>query len=189
MNRRKKRMTVLCALYLLTAIFFPVSVFASEQSTQLTATVPSSHSVRLEIDRHGSVEADGKTYTGSQTIQVERLKEQKYIIQAEDGYEITEVTYGPEDEAEEITLTGSAFTATALNQDGNILTVKVEKKAEETQSPTPTGTTTGETNTQDTKPQTVKTGDETAILLPVFGMMAALAVIAICMLSIGKRRQ
>lgn len=188
MDRRKKRMTRLCALYLMAALFFPVSAFAAEQSMQLTATVPSSHSVRLEIDEHASVKADGKIYTGTQSIQVERLKEQKYVIQAEDGYEITEVTYGPEGEAEEITLTGSAFTAPALNQDGNILTVTVEEEAEETKSSPPTGTTTGKTSTKDTTSQAVKTGDETTLLLPVTGMTAALAAIAICGFSIRKRR-
>lgn len=180
-------------MYLLAALFFPVSAFAAEQSTQLTVTVPSSHSVHLEIDEHGSVKVDGKTYTGTKTIQVDRLKEQKYVIQAEDGYEITEVTYGPEGQAEEITLTGSAFTAPALNQDGNTLTVTVEEAAEETQSPTPTGTTTktptGKTNTKDTTSQAVKTGDETTLLLPVTGMTAALAAIMICVFSLRKRRQ
>ena len=177
-------------MYLLAALFFPVSAFAAEQSTQLTATVPSSHRVQLEIDEHGSVEVDGKTYTGTQTIQMDRLKEQKYIIRAEDGYELTEVTYGPEGQAEEITLTNSAFTAPALNQNGNILTVTVEEEAEEeTQSPTPTGTTTGKTNTKDTTSQAVKTGDETTLLLPIIGMTAALAAIMICVFSLRKRRQ
>lgn len=194
MNRVKKLLYGFCMAYLLAVLFFPVSAFA-EQSTTLTATVPSSHSVRLVIGEHGSVEINGETYSGTRTVRVERLEEQSYLIRAEEGWRIKSVTYGQEGQAEEVSLEDSVFTAPALNQDGNVLAVTIEEDPDwtgtETESeqagPKPSqskGNTGKQTNntasqTQGTVTQSVQTGDDTHLVWWVTVFLLSLAGILI----------
>lgn len=209
MNGLKKLLYGFCMTYLLAVLLFPVSAFA-EQSTTLTATVPSSHSVRLVIGENGTVTVNGTEYEGDQTIQVERLAEQSYLIQAEDGWRIESVTYGQDGQAAEVTLTDSVFTAPALNQDGNVLTVTIEEDPDwtgsetetetepeteeesedgsESETETETGTgSTGNGSQKGSGSGSVKTGDETPVGLSVMAGLLSLAVAAGCLVTLRRR--
>lgn len=211
--RIKRLLTGISAFCFCIALMSPVQAWAEEQSTKLTVNVPSTHTVQLEIGEHGSVTVDGKTYTGTKTIQVDRLKEEVYTIQAEKGWKVAEVTYGPEGERVEAQLTGSVFTAPAVNQDGNVLTVTVVEGTEtpdETPTPTPdaTGTPTpGATEKPTGVPggtgsggngtdgnsakgtvNTVKTGDETNIGFFTGIMVISIFITSGCILAARKRK-
>lgn len=188
MERKKKAGAMLGVLYLLAVLCFPGQVLASEQSATLTAEVPAVHSVRLEIGSHGTVMVNGNAYSGTQTIQVERQKEQEYLLQAEEGWRIAAVTYGPEGQAAEVTPVDSVFAAPALCEDGMVLSVTLEEDPdgqgtepaedpEDTEgSPTPSeepserGVNTGQADgnggdgAKGTASKAVQTGDESRLV-------------------------
>lgn len=154
----------MCAVFLL----FPIYTQAAEASraTTIVAEVPASHTVKIVIEGQGTVEADGKTYSSTQDIEVGRLKEQSYKITAASGWKLEHVTYGAPGSETEAKLTDSVFIASALYEDGNVLTVTFVKDTSGTgTSPGPdtkpegSGTSGGQTSAV----QNVKTGDETQI--------------------------
>lgn len=121
------------ALFLFAVFLLPVSVQAADQSeaaTTITTRVPDTHTVLLDIGEHGSVIINGTTYgQGSKSVQVERLKEQTYIIQPDDGWQVELVSYGQKDAQEEVKLTDQSFTAPIVNSDDNKLTVTFRKNS------------------------------------------------------------
>lgn len=177
----------------------PVHAQESGNTTVIKTTVPSSHTVLLEIGEHGSVMADGKTYTGTQTIQVERLKEETYTIQAEKGWKVTEVTYGPEGQAAQVILEDSSFTAPSVNQNGNVLTVAVEKDSADVDQDTagtsggktPQNTSGGQTlqDTSGSKTDSVKTGDEINPGFFIEIMAVSILIASGCIIAARKRKE
>nr|WP_288859127.1 hypothetical protein [uncultured Faecalicatena sp.] len=152
--------SMLCAVIMLLC---PVTAFASEEqnATVVKTEVPSAHTVTLNIAEHASVTVNGKTYTGTQKIEVARLKEQTYEVKVESGWKLGKVSYGLSGQETTVSLTGGAYTAEALYEDGNVLNVAVIK---DTSGTTGTGnTSTGDDTTSHTGAKGVKTGDETAV--------------------------
>lgn len=206
--RIKRLLTGISAFCFCITLISPVQALAEEQSTKLTVKVPSEHTVQLEIGEHGSVTVEGETYTGTQTIEVDRLKKETYTIQAEKGWKVAEVTYGLKGQAEKAELEDSVFTAPAINQDGNVLTVTVVEGTEtpdETPTPTPdaTGTPTpGATEKPTGVPggtgsggssakgtvNTVKTGDETNIGFFIGIMVVSIFITSGCILAARKKK-
>lgn len=130
--RIKKILAGIAVLYLAFAILLPVQVHAADQSkgTTITAIVPDTHTVTLEIGEHGSVVIDGTVYTGTQEIEVPRLAELVYCIKADNGWEIDTVSYGSPGHPETVSLDDeNTYTAPALHEDGLILNAVFKKKA------------------------------------------------------------
>lgn len=157
--------SMLCAVIML---LYPVTAFASEEQNAVTVKteVPSSHTVTLKIAEHGSVIVNGTAYTGTQKIEVGRLKAQTYEVKAESGWKIGSVSYGQSGQETAVSLTEDSYTAEALYEDGYVLNVAVIKDTSGTASTgsTSTGSTsTGSGTTSSTGTQGAKTGDETAV--------------------------
>lgn len=92
-HKNKICAVLLVAILIICCIPFPA--LASE--TTLTTTVPAQFSVKLEIEGNGKVEVNGKSYTESTTIEVNRhTKTEFYIIPNSDD-ELTAVLYNGED--------------------------------------------------------------------------------------------
>lgn len=110
----------------------------------------------------------------------------------------------------EVTLTDSVFTAPALNQDGNVLTVTIEEDPDwtgsetetetepeteeesedgsENETETETGTgSTGNGSQKGSGSGSVKTGDETPVGLSVMAGLLSLAVAAGCLVTLRRR--
>lgn len=126
----KKFLAGVGTLCLALILFLPLQVHAQESagSTSITTKVPDKHTVLLDIGEHGSVLVNGKTYThADKEVQIARLAKQKYIIQAEDGWQIESVRYGKADAQEIVKLADNAFTAPAINSNDNKLTVTLKQ--------------------------------------------------------------
>ena len=63
-------------------------------------TVSDTHTITLDVGEHGSVSVDGTAYTGTQKVEIPRLAEQSYYIQAYNDWEIDTVSYGRADSLE-----------------------------------------------------------------------------------------
>lgn len=168
----KKLLAGIAVLYLAFAMLLPVQVHAADQSkgTTITATVPDTHTVALEIGEHGSVVIDGTVYTGTQEIEVPRLAELVYCIKADNGWEIDTVSYGSPGHPETVSLDDeNTYTAPALHEDGLILNAVFKKKAV---LPADTGQGNEEKNTaarnkgkNTAARNNVKTGDVTNLIV------------------------
>ena len=178
----------MCAVFLL----FPVHTQAAEESqaTTIVTEVPTSHTVKVAIEGQGTVEADGKSYSSTQDIEVGRLKEQEYKITAADGWKLEKVTYGAPGSETEVKLTDSVFIAPALYEDGNVLTVTFVKDTSGTDTapgtdakPGGSGTSGGQTSAG----QGVKTGDETQPML--WASVAVLSMAALLMAMAMRRKR
>lgn len=124
-----KRIRILVGIFALSLcmlLLAPCQAHAQESTgyTTLETRIPEFHIVQLEIGSQGSVFADGKAYTHKdQWLEVERLKEQTYIIQPDAGWKVDAVYYGLEGQQTLVKLKDNSFTAPAIHEDGNILTV------------------------------------------------------------------
>ena len=96
---------------------------SGSSATTITTTVPATHQVQLVIGDHGSVRIGDTEYQGDVTADVPRLAEQTYTVVPDRGWRVDTVTYGQPGEEQEVELTDSSYTAPALYQDGNVLTV------------------------------------------------------------------
>ena len=206
----KKTGILTAAVFLAVMVQSVVPAGAAQAGTALTVQVPESHNIALNAQEHSFVSVEGTVYTGSQEIQVERLKEQIYTVGAEDGWEVDTVTYGPEGEEEEVFLSEGVFTAPALNRDGNVLTITVTKakdvpaETEESETEAPQ-TEEPETETAQTgsfaagtggsgsqtggSSGSVKTGDESSPLLWTGILLLGLGGIAIMGQRLGRSRK
>ena len=167
----------LCALFL----FCPVQTQAAEESqaTTIVTEVPKFHTVKVVIEGQGTVKTGGKTYSGTQNIQVGRLEEQDYRITAADDWKLKDVTYGVPGSESEVKLKDSVFTAPALYEDGNVLTVTFVKASSETDAKADGSTTAGgQTSTGQTSAgQSPKTGDASRTALWASGTVLSLVVL------------
>lgn len=176
----------MCAVFLL----FPVHTQAAEESqaTTIVTEVPASHTVKVTIEGQGTVEADGKAYSSTQDIEVGRLKEQEYKITAASGWKLERVTYGVPGSETEVKLTDSVFIASALYEDGNVLTVTFVKDTSGTGTDTRPGGN-GTSGGQTSAGQGVKTGDETQPILWASVAGLSLLLLAIVYMVRQKHRR
>lgn len=160
----KKFLAGVGTLCLALILCLPLQAYAQEEtgSTTIKTDVPDTHLVLLDIGEHGSVLINGKSYTHADSeAEIGRLTEQKYIIQAESGWQIESVLYGKAGVQEYMELTDNAFTAPAVNSDGNKLTVTF-KQASGSAGGTDTG---GATQDKGGNAQTsVQTGDTANVM-------------------------
>lgn len=105
----------LAAVFLCLILFAAIQVNAAE-SVRLTAEVPQTHAVALVLGEHGAVQLDGKTYTGTATADVERLKEQTYTLVPDAGWLPDKVFYN----GETVELVENSFTAPALQENARL---------------------------------------------------------------------
>lgn len=146
----KKFMAVAGVLCLCTFLLLPAHAQAADdRTTILTTTVPDTHEVQLIVGEHRSVEVDGTEYWGTVKVSISRQSEQVYKIIPEDGWRVDTVTYGLSGLEKTVMLTDSAYTAPALNQDGNILTVMFVKTSSGGQSGNGEGNTSSSPQTGD----------------------------------------
>lgn len=177
----KKFLAGVGALLLCSILLLPIQVQAtgqSEQATTITTKVPDTHTVLLEIGGHGSVIINGRAYTTKdKSVEIERLKEQSYTIQPDNGWQVESVSYGQKDAQEAVRLTDNSFTAPAVCDNDNRLTITFKKApfsggngTDSTDKPT-TPDKGGNTHTG------VQTGDNTHVQL--WGTVAVMALAGI----------
>lgn len=174
----KKFLAGVGTLCLALTLFLPLQVHAQEStsSTTITTKVPDTHTVLLDIGEHGSVLVNEKTYThADKEAQIKRLVKQKYIIQAEAGWQIESVRYGKADAQETVKLTDNAFVAPAINSNDNKLTVTLKKA--------PLGSIDKGNNVH----TGVQTGDNAPILL--WGTVFTLALSGVALTAGMKRKK
>lgn len=83
-----------CILFCLLTIVFPLATNAKE--TTLITSVPSSHTLHLNIDGNGTVSVNGYKYSKTKNISVDRHSEPFVQIQAARGYSVRSVVYNNE---------------------------------------------------------------------------------------------
>ena len=93
----------ICAVLLIAVLIIcciPLPVLASE--TTLTTTVPAQVSVKLEIEGNGKVEVNGKSYTESTTIEVNRHTKTEFYLIPNSDYELKAILYTDENVCSEL---------------------------------------------------------------------------------------
>lgn len=96
----KHRSSILCKIvniFILAAVCLtvPMGVFAAGTTTLKTA-VPTNHTIYLSIEGNGTVVIEGKQYSKSANISINRHSEPSVQIQAARGYSIRFVMYNQE---------------------------------------------------------------------------------------------
>ena len=96
----KHRSSILCKIvniFILAAVCLtvPMGVFAAGTTTLKTA-VPTNHTIYLSIEGNGTVVIEGKQYSKSANISIDRHSEPFVEIQAAKDYYIRSVTYNQE---------------------------------------------------------------------------------------------
>jgi len=96
----KHRSSILCKIvniFILAAVCLtvPMGVFAAGTTTLKTA-VPTNHTIYLSIEGNGTVVIEGKRYSKSANISINRHNEPFVEIQAAKDYYIRSVTYNQE---------------------------------------------------------------------------------------------
>lgn len=96
MKRRSTACRIVQAFILvLIVMLLPITVWAQE--TTLTTTIPSSHTLHMEVTGNGTIKVDGVAYTKTADIQVQRQYRPEISILAADGSKIKSVFWGSED--------------------------------------------------------------------------------------------
>ena len=90
----KNKICAVLLIAILTVCCIPFPAFASE--TTLTTTVPSQISVKLEIEGNGKIEVNGKSYTESATIEVDRHTRTEFRLIPNSDYELKAILYNDE---------------------------------------------------------------------------------------------
>ena len=102
----------------------------STQEISLGTTVPMSHKVQLDVGNHGVVKTKEREFRNNKNIiEVNRLEQVTYVINADPVWEIKSVYYGLEGKQKLVTLKDNVFVAPAVYEDGNILTVTYKQKS------------------------------------------------------------
>ena len=83
---------LLAAILIICCVPFPA--FASK--TTLTTTVPAQFSVKLEVEGNGKVEVNGKSYTESTVIEVNRHTKTEFRLTPNSDYELKSVFFNGE---------------------------------------------------------------------------------------------
>jgi len=184
----RRILSVICALYFAVMLLVPTQVNAA---TTLTITVPDTHSVELIITGQGLVEVSQNSYNKSETFDVARLFEQKYIVKADEDWQIESVIYAGEEQKETSEKLGQLiFDAPAIREDGNQLIIVFEQIKTSAADEKDSGMNTEE-SCVDTKPpedekpantvkaDTLKTGDINNPLIYVIMFLAAGGIILV----------
>ena len=184
----RRILSVICALYFAVMLLVPTQVNAA---TTLTITVPDAHSVELIITGQGLVEVSKNSYNKSETFDVARLSEQKYIVKADEDWQIESVIYAGEEQKETSEKLGQLiFDAPAIREDGNQLIIVFEQIKTSAAGEKDSGMNTEE-SCVDTKPpedekpantvksDTLKTGDINNPLIYVIVFLAAGGIILV----------
>lgn len=132
-------LAALCAL-------LPTLALAQESTTIIT-TVPSSHTITIVCGEHGKAVVDGKTYSGTFTVQADRLGTLKIKARPSSGYGLSQITV---DNMDGVTVKGRTVTLSSVHSE-NTITITFYKLPAE--SPEPTATPApllGETTLADT---------------------------------------
>lgn len=111
-------------------LIIPLKVHGAESSgsTAITTRVPDTHTVLLDIGNHGYVVINGTAYSSKdKKVEIARLKEQTYTLQADEGWVVDKVSYGNMETQEVINVTDNEFLAPAIYRDDNALTVTFKK--------------------------------------------------------------
>lgn len=70
-------------ILVLVVILLPITVWAQE--TTLTTTIPSSHTLHMEVTGNGTIKVDGVAYTKTASLQVQRQHRPEISVLAADG--------------------------------------------------------------------------------------------------------
>lgn len=80
--------------FLILVLMMMLTITVQAQETTLTAFVPSSHTLHIELTGKGTLVVDGVAYTQSADIQVRRHDEPAISVKADNGYQIVSVFLG-----------------------------------------------------------------------------------------------
>ena len=70
-------------ILVLIVMLLPITVWAQE--TTLTTTIPSSHTLHMEVTGNGTIKVDGVAYTKTASLQVQRQHRPEISVLAADG--------------------------------------------------------------------------------------------------------
>lgn len=112
----KNKICAVLLIAILLIVCIPLPALASD--TTLTTTVPAKFSVKLEIEGNGKVEVNGKIYTESATIEVNRHTKTEFYIISNSDYELTAVLYNGKDVFSE--LSDNTFTLQEVTSDSTL---------------------------------------------------------------------
>lgn len=127
----------------------------AQDSTTLKTTVPSEHTITIVCGAHGKVVIDGKTYSGTFTIQAARLGTLTIKAQPGSGYGLSQVKV---DDMDGVTVKGRKVTLSSIHCENTVTLTFYKLPAEVTPTPTiaptatpvPEPTVTGEPTPADT---------------------------------------
>lgn len=91
-----KRFTILRSIICVIVFSVVLPITADAQKTVFRTTIPSEHSLYLIINGQGIVTIDGKQYSKTTNIPIQRHSEPFVEIQAARGYYMRSVTYNEE---------------------------------------------------------------------------------------------
>ena len=91
-----KRFTILWSIICVIVFSVVLPITADAQKTVFRTTIPSEHSLYLIINGQGIVTIDGKQYSKTTNIPIQRHSEPFVEIQAARGYYMRSVTYNEE---------------------------------------------------------------------------------------------
>ena len=91
--RQTKRTVVILILILILSFALPSEAYADTSGTQvITVSIPCT--VTLLIGDHGTVQVNGKSYTGDTSIQAPVGTALRYTFMPDTGYRLSTLTYG-----------------------------------------------------------------------------------------------
>lgn len=123
MKRRSTACRIVQAFILvLIVMLLPITVWAQE--TTLTTTIPSSHTLHMEVTGNGTIKVDGVAYTKTASLQVQRQHRPEISVLAADGSKIKTVLWGSEDVT--AAFQSGKWTAPEVTEDA-VLSVTFEK--------------------------------------------------------------
>ena len=123
MKRKSTACRIVQALFLvLIVMLLPITVWAQE--TTLTTTIPSSHTLHIEVTGNGTIMIDGVAYTKTASLQVQRQHRPEILLQITEGQKIKSVLWGSENVTE--AFQNGKWTAPEVTEDA-VLSVTFEK--------------------------------------------------------------
>lgn len=95
--KRKSTACRIAQVVFLALMIMLLSVTVWAQETTLTTTIPSSHTLHMEVTGNGTIKVDGVAYTKTASLQVQRQHRPEISVLAADGSKIKTVLWGSED--------------------------------------------------------------------------------------------
>ena len=96
MKRKSTACRIVQAFILvLIVMLLPITVWAQE--TTLTTTIPSSHTLHMEVTGNGTIKVDGVAYTTTADIQIQRQCRPEISLQITEGQKIKSVLWDGDD--------------------------------------------------------------------------------------------